>query len=41
MINLSLRNIILITGISMIGALFVKVISLKYDIPIVKEISNA
>jgi hypothetical protein len=41
MINLSLRNIILITGISMIGTLLVKVISIKYDIPVVKEISNA
>jgi len=41
MINLSLRNIILITGISMIGALLVKVVSIKYNIPVVKEIANA
>lgn len=41
MINLSLRNIILITGISMLGALLVKVISIKYNIPVVKEIANA
>jgi hypothetical protein len=41
MINLSLRNIILITGISMIGALIVKVVSIKYNVPVLKEIANS
>lgn len=41
MINISLRNIILITVISMVGALIVKVVALKYDIPVIKEVSNA
>jgi hypothetical protein len=39
--NLSIRTFIMVGIMAMLFSLMIKVISIKYDIPLLKEISNA
>ena len=41
MVNLSIRNFIMIGLIAMLFSLFVKVITAKYPIPVVTKLANA